>query len=96
MSLLGHARGASSRCIFENLTSPSSVAAPRRRGTGASGGATSLYAETHALGARHVGLGPHARGWTAGCSEAEGRTTAGRLYASCAAVRLLDRWLRRR
>jgi hypothetical protein len=25
-----------------------------------------------------------------------GRTTAGRLHAPCAAVRLLDRWLRRR
>jgi hypothetical protein len=51
MALLAHARGASSRCIgFENLTSLSSVAALRRRGTGASGGATSLYAGTDAQG----------------------------------------------
>jgi hypothetical protein len=34
----------------ENLTSPSSAAAPRRRGTGASGGATSLYAGTGTQG----------------------------------------------
>jgi hypothetical protein len=49
MALLGHARGAS-RCYigFENLTSLSSAAAPRRHGTGASGGATSLYAGTDA------------------------------------------------
>jgi hypothetical protein len=65
MALLGHVRGASSRCIgFENLTSLSSAVALRRRGTGASGGATSLYAETGAPGAWPVGLGPHARGWT--------------------------------
>jgi hypothetical protein len=52
MALLGHVRGASSRCIgFENLTSLSSAVALRRRGTGASGGATSLYAETGAPGA---------------------------------------------
>jgi hypothetical protein len=51
MALLGHARGASRRCIgFENLTSPSSVAAPRRRGIGASGGSASLYSGTGAQG----------------------------------------------
>jgi hypothetical protein len=52
MSLLGHARSASSRCIgFENLSSQSSVVAPRRRDIGASGGATSLHPETGAPGA---------------------------------------------
>jgi hypothetical protein len=43
--------GPCARCLeslhwTENLTSPSSAAASRRRGTGASGGATSLYACT--------------------------------------------------
>jgi hypothetical protein len=73
MALLGHARGASSRCIgFENLTSQSSTATLRRRGISASGGATSLHPVTSAPGAWHVGLGPHARGWTTDCSEDEG------------------------
>jgi hypothetical protein len=50
--LLGHARGASSRCIgFENLSSQSSATASRRRGIGASGGATFLHLETGALDA---------------------------------------------
>jgi hypothetical protein len=41
MSLLGHARGASSGCIgFENLSSQSSMTAPWGRGIGGSGGAT--------------------------------------------------------
>jgi hypothetical protein len=49
MDLLGHARGASSRCIgFEDLSSQSSVTAVRRRGVGASDGATSLHLETGA------------------------------------------------
>jgi hypothetical protein len=83
MASLGHARGASSHCIgFENLTSPSSASAPRRCGTGASGGATSMYAETGASGAWHVGLGPHARGWTAGCGEAEGAHNRGAVARS--------------
>jgi hypothetical protein len=34
--------------------------------------------------------GPRPPCWTAGCSEAEGRITAGRLYASRVAVRLFD------
>jgi hypothetical protein len=52
MSLLGHARGASSRCIgFENLSSQSSATDPRRRVIGASGGATSLHPETGTPGA---------------------------------------------
>jgi hypothetical protein len=83
MSLLGHARGTSSRCIgFENLSSQSSTTAPRRRGIGASGGATSLHPETGAPGAWHVGLGPHARGWTAGCSEDEGAHYRGAVACS--------------
>jgi hypothetical protein len=52
MSLLGHVRVASSRCIgFENLSSQSSTTDPRRRGIGASGGATSLHPETGVPGA---------------------------------------------
>jgi hypothetical protein len=38
--------------------------ASRRRGIGVSGGASFLHPETGAPGACHVGLGPHARGWT--------------------------------
>jgi hypothetical protein len=69
MPSLGHARGTSSRCIgFEKLSSQPSTTALRRRGIGASGGATFLHSKTSASGACHVGLGPHARGWTIGRS----------------------------
>jgi hypothetical protein len=41
-----------------------------------------MYAETGASGAWHVGLGPHARGWTAGCGEAEGAHNRGAVARS--------------
>jgi hypothetical protein len=67
MPSLGHARGASSHCIdFENLSSQPSATTSRRRGIGVGGSATFLHPETGASGAYHVGLGPHARGWTTG------------------------------
>jgi hypothetical protein len=54
------------RIGFENSPSLSSAAAPRRRGTGLSGGSTSLHPGTGAQGGCLVGLGPRVRDWAGG------------------------------
>jgi hypothetical protein len=53
-----------------------------------------LHMVTGALVTCHVGLGPRVGPPIA--VELRGRTAVGWLYASCAAVRLFDRWVRRR
>jgi hypothetical protein len=80
--------------VLKNLPFHTPVTAPRRRGISASGGAVSSHVVTGAPVARHVGLGPRAGPSVA--AELRGRIAVGRLYPSCAAVRLFDRWIRRR
>jgi hypothetical protein len=83
-------RGASRRYIgFENLTPPSSVAAPRRRGTGASGGLASLHSRTGAQGGRLVSPGPRVRDWAVGFGGGEEAHYRRRRHALHASVRLL-------
>jgi hypothetical protein len=80
--------------VLKNLPFQTHVTASRRRGIGASGGAVSSHTVTGALVTCHVGLGPRVGPPVA--AELRGRTAVGRLYASCATVRLFDRWVRRR
>jgi hypothetical protein len=91
MVSLGHARGASIPLHrFEKLPSLSSVAAPRRRSTGASGGSLFLYPETDAQGVWLVGPGPHVRDWAV-ASGGDGEVHYhGRQFASGVVVRLLS------
>jgi hypothetical protein len=80
--------------VLKNLPFQTPVIASRRRGIGASGGAVSSHMVTGAPVTCHVGLGPRVGPPVA--VELRGRTAVGRLYASCAAVCLFDRWVRRR
>jgi hypothetical protein len=66
--------------VLKNLSFQTSATAPRRHGIGASGGA----------------IFPHPVTGAPVAAKLRGRITMGRLYASCVAVRLFDRWLRRR
>jgi hypothetical protein len=89
MSLLGHARDASSRCTgSENLSFHSATIVPRRGGIGAGSGAIFPHPVTGAPVARHVGLGPRVAPPVA--AKLRGRSTTGWLYASCVAVRFFD------
>jgi hypothetical protein len=80
--------------VLKNLRFQTPVTASRRRGIGASGGAVSSHMVTRALVTCHVGLGPRVGPSVA--AELRGRIAVGRLYASCAAVRLFDCWVWRR
>jgi hypothetical protein len=80
--------------VLKNLPFQTPVTALRRCGIGVGGGAVSLHMVTGALVTCHVGLGPRVGPPIA--VELRGRTAVGWLYASCAAVRLFDRWVRRR
>jgi hypothetical protein len=80
--------------VLKILPFQTPVTASRRRGIGASGGAISSHTVTGAPVTCHVGLGPSVGPPAA--AELRGRTAVGRLYASCAVVRLFDRWMRRR
>ena len=74
---------------FEKSPSLSSVAAPRRRSTGASGGSLFLYSGTDAQGAWLVGPGPHVKDWVV-ASNGDGEAHYhGRRFACRVVVRLL-------
>jgi hypothetical protein len=74
---------------FENSSSRSSAAAPRRHGTSASGGATSLHLGTGAQGGRLVGPSPCARDWAVGFGRGEEAHNCRRRRALHTSVRLL-------
>jgi hypothetical protein len=78
--------------VLKNSPFQTPVTASRRRGISASGGAVFSHMVTGALVTCHVGLGP--RVGLPVAAELRGRTAVGRLYASCVAVRLFDRWVR--
>jgi hypothetical protein len=80
--------------VLKILPFQTPVTASRRRGIGASGGAVSLHTITGTPITCHVGLGPRIGPPVA--TELRGRIAVGRLYASCTAVRLFDRWMRQR
>jgi hypothetical protein len=79
--------------VLKILPFQTPVTASRRRGISASHGAVSSHTVIGAPVTCHVGLGPRV-GPPVGV-ELRGRTAVGRLYASCAAVRLFNRWMRR-
>jgi hypothetical protein len=97
MALLGHARGASSRCIgFENLTSR--LLRRPRGGVVLARVAVRLFCTQKPTHQAHDmwawALMPEVGPLVA--AKPRGRTAAGRLHTPCVAVRPLDRWLRRR